>query len=803
MFPARRAPRLAALLILLSGFVRSAQAQPTPEPALESRPDESPAEADQAENTAELLAELRRLGTRTALSPDLLELARSLRSVVVTLDARVAEAIKRCRNVSSQGELDDLEYTWQRERGRFEPWKSRVDDSAKQLEAAERRATVIVEALASRRKSLADEQAAAVVLGALQTSQLQANSLRRELRERKSAVLRLQGHLIEAQASADLVLEAVEQHRPRLSSSFGRRASPLWKRPPDPAGVDEFPQRARDALEAAREFGASSVSRIVLHAGLGLLLALGFLIGRRNASPEALSASSLLTRPYSAALLCFALATPLFYPVPALVRAGLHVLVLFSALRHLQASEHLRLGRLAVAAPLILALDIVRRVAPTPNLETWLFLAELSTLLIAVFVGFPRPEPGIARGLRRLGSGLLLLASLALVVGYTSLSHLLGMAVLTAVFAGLVAAGATRVVADGVRTVFATPLAQRSNLIRDRGVLLEIWTRRILRGAALLLWLHLVSKALGVASDIARLALDLGSVGIKVGSVDVKVGEIATLLGSILLALVVARILRQVLRDDVLPRTPLVPGAQHAASTSAYYLVLVAGFFFALAAAGIAFSQLTFLMGALGVGIGFGLQNVVSNFVSGLILLFGRPVVVGDRIEVGGTLGIIERIGFRSATLRTYQGAELIIPNAELISTRVVNWTHSDERRRVDVDIGVAYGTDPERVIALLLQVGRQDERVIEEPAPLVLFLQHGSSSLDFQLRVWTDRFDDWVVLKSDLTRAINRTFVEQKIEIPFPQRDLHLRSLSEGAAKVLGGAGGERPGVGAPEKAQ
>jgi small-conductance mechanosensitive channel len=226
------------------------------------------------------------------------------------------------------------------------------------------------------------------------------------------------------------------------------------------------------------------------------------------------------------------------------------------------------------------------------------------------------------------------------------------------------------------------------------------------------------------------------------------------------------------------------------------YTLLFFGFLFALAATGIELSKLTVVAGGLGVGIGFGLQNIVNNFVSGLVLLFERPLKVGDAVQLQGidVWGEIRRIGIRASVIRTFDGAEVIVPNGQLISEAVTNWTFSDRRRRVEVAVGVEYGTDAQRVLDLLLQVAGSNERVLAAPPPLALFVGFGASSLDFLLRAWVADFDEGYTTRSDLTVAIQRALAEADIGVPFPQRDLHLRSMSPGVAQELRGStpGGE-----------
>ncbi len=231
---------------------------------------------------------------------------------------------------------------------------------------------------------------------------------------------------------------------------------------------------------------------------------------------------------------------------------------------------------------------------------------------------------------------------------------------------------------------------------------------------------------------------------------------------------------------------PLPRGVPAAVSKAVNYVILLVGFFLAIGAAGIDLSRFVVLGGALGVGVGFGLQSVVNNFVSGLILLFERPIQVGDRVQVGDLTGDVRHIGIRATVVRTREGSEVIVPNANLVSNEVINWTLSDPRRRIDVPVGVAYGTDPERVIDLLVRAAREHSDVLEQPAPTALFLGFGESSLDFSLHAWTAQSTNYPRVRSEVTLAVNAVIVEAGIEIPFPQRDLHVRSEDSAAGELV-----------------
>ncbi|MEJ2686549.1 MAG: mechanosensitive ion channel [Gammaproteobacteria bacterium] len=195
--------------------------------------------------------------------------------------------------------------------------------------------------------------------------------------------------------------------------------------------------------------------------------------------------------------------------------------------------------------------------------------------------------------------------------------------------------------------------------------------------------------------------------------------------------------------------------------------------------AGLEYKNLAIIAGALSVGIGFGLQNIVNNFVSGLILLFERPIRTGDWIVVGSTEGYVKRIRIRSTQIQTFDRADVIVPNSELISTQVTNWMLYDLRGRVRVPVGVAYGSDTALVKQLLLEAGGAHPQVITDgsaPEPVVLFLEFGDSSLNFELRIYIREIDMRLAVVSDLNFAIDAAFREHGVEIPFPQRDVHVR---------------------------
>lgn len=264
---------------------------------------------------------------------------------------------------------------------------------------------------------------------------------------------------------------------------------------------------------------------------------------------------------------------------------------------------------------------------------------------------------------------------------------------------------------------------------------------------------------------------------IHIGSITFSLWSIALFIIIIVISTFLSKVIQLFLQDEVLVKANLGRGFPETISMLVKYLIVTIGYFIAITSLGFEMSQLTIIFGALSVGIGFGLQNIFNNLVSGLILIFSRPIRIDDTIEINNMIGNVNSIGIRSSNVRTTDGAEVIIPNGNLISNEVINWTLSDQRRRIEVTVGVAYGSDVQKVSELLNTILQETDQVIKFPKPLVLFNEFGDSSLNFRLLFWTDNFSDWMLIKSNIMFKINDAFAKENIEIPFPQRDIHMRS--------------------------
>jgi len=410
-------------------------------------------------------------------------------------------------------------------------------------------------------------------------------------------------------------------------------------------------------------------------------------------------------------------------------------------------------------------------------------LLGLWTLSLALRV---RPESSTEepstwrKTFRKLGytaAGLLGIAFVGNIFGFTALAHFLLRGSYLAVYYILLLIAMALIVEAMWVALLRVPFVLKSNAVRRHVRTLQLRGIRVVRVLAVVAWFGQLLDVFGVFVPVTGWVRRVLNSQLHFGAIGLSLGGILAFFVTLWVAFMVSRFIRFVLEEDVMPRVELPRGVPRAINMMVHYTLVIVAFLLAMSAAGVDVGKLTILAGAFGLAIGFGMQNIINNFVSGLILLFERPIQIGDTIELGTLIGHVKRIGIRSSTIRSYAGAEVIVPNAHLVSNDVINWTLSDRRRRLLVSVGVTYGTDPERVLDILRTVAADHEKVLTDPTPWALFTGFGESSLDFELRIWVLQFDDGMQVASDVSVALNRALAEAGIEIPFPQRDLHFKS--------------------------
>jgi small-conductance mechanosensitive channel len=273
----------------------------------------------------------------------------------------------------------------------------------------------------------------------------------------------------------------------------------------------------------------------------------------------------------------------------------------------------------------------------------------------------------------------------------------------------------------------------------------------------------------------------------RIGQTQVTPASLLATLTILAITWLAARVFRKLVAEKLLGRAQVDPGVRYAIGRVVSYIIWVLGLILALEPLGINATTLAVFGGAVGVGIGFGLQDISKNFIAGLILLIERPIKVGDRIEVGKVVGDVVEIRSRATVVRTNDDIYLIVPNAEFVTTTVTNWSFRGHRVCFRFPVGVAYGSDPRAVERALLDVATKNEHVLKEPSPYVLFVGFGESSLDFELGCWTaEMLTRRGALRSQINFSIHEILKERGIKLPFPQRDIHIRS-AEGLERLVG----------------
>ena len=388
----------------------------------------------------------------------------------------------------------------------------------------------------------------------------------------------------------------------------------------------------------------------------------------------------------------------------------------------------------------------------------------------------------------RAGVALIGISLVADLFGYVKLAHFLGLACVYSAFVAVGVFTAVRVANLLLTIGLRSPMAERVAAVRLHREAIARWVPRVLQWIGVAIWVLSAIQLLGL-QDSLRASLD-SFLGFRIAGT----GSGATLggvLGFFVILIAgygIANAVRFLFREEVLRRFHMARGLPELITSIIYYLLMLMVVLAAVNAAGIELNKFTVLTGAFGVGIGFGLQNIINNFVSGLILQFERPVHIDDIIEVDTNIGKVTRIGIRSSTIATGQGAEVIIPNSYLISSKVTNWTLSESQRRRELPVGVAYGSDPNVVLKILREAAARHELVLTKPEPMVYFTGFGDSALNFELHFWVMQENNGLQISSEVALAAMEMFDDAGIEIPFPQRDLHVRSVDSAAAGLLQG---------------
>lgn len=715
-------------------------------------------------------------------------------------------------NLASAPALADLEHwhqRWKKLARQLTSLESQLSARAAMLDAEARRLGESAQLWTRTRDIARAEGAPDGILEDAGLTIAATESVAEAFSAQRNEVLILQSQVVDLLETVESTLSSMDVARERvLQSILVRDQPPLWRtafRSGEPSGAaDDLERWFTDTRAALGQYASQHPDRLWLHGFVGL--ALIWLVYRsrramvRNTQPEGDGAELVrdaarqaFESPVAGGLVLALLATSWFHPrAPSVLQDLSEILLVIPVILVLRplVGESLRLPLYALAG--FFLADQLREVSSDSGLlDRGFLLTEMAVaagglgwMLRGARLDRVPPEMVASRWLRLAGGwlrGALAVTLFSLVAGsagYMRIATLLGDAVLGSAYAALFLYAVVRVSEGVVGGLLRSNRLRRLHMVRRHANQIADRTATGLRIVAVASWAWWVLGMLAVRAPLGSLGNDLLEAPIGYGAVTFSLGGLLAFGITLLAAWWISRTINFVLAEEVYPRVTLPRGVPFALSTLGRYAILLGGFVIAVGALGFDLDRVTILLGAFGVGIGFGLQNVVNNFVSGLILLFERPVQVEDRVELVEVSGVVKRIGIRATTVRTWDGADVIVPNGTLISDRVINWTLADRLRRIIIPVGVAYGNDPHRVLQVLGEVPPADHRICHEPAPMILFAGFGESSLDFEVRVWTDQREDWIAVRSDVAMAVHDALVAAGIEIPFPQRDLNVRAL-------------------------
>jgi potassium-dependent mechanosensitive channel len=756
--------------------------------------------ADRAEESDRQLQEI---SSQLMPKGELLEAARKTEEQTKEIHERVLQTEDLLDGAPAPLELEDELRYWNSRSSEFTAERKSLTAQAAKLEGQ----TQMLEVKEMEWQATFDQfhniSGIKPILDRIQQVLNRIRTTRAQAQDHLNLMLTLQNQVSQQDQQISDTLLRVRQARERKRSSlFEPDSRPLWEsrelRQAEPS-APTFHHSFDRSLGTADEFWLGhKTAAFLLVLGYSLAL-LGtyklrrYVVGATEFESSA-KALQVLRAPFSVALLIGLMGTgEILTTAPLGIAFLFYLLYLIPVLRLLTPMLEPRMRSLLYLLSAFYAIEglyLLVQLPPVLRREVYALIVAVALAGIG-WLGRPSRLALLqmeARGLRILviRTGLvLLIGSLASnIFGYVSLAQVLGLIVLVGPFVAAALFCGARVLSLILITVLHTNWARA--LSEERRNAVERWSNRVLAVGALTLWLRAMLQLLTLYDPVKRIVLNLLESPIGTEKVNFTLGGTLTVLLILLVGYVLANAFNLLLQKFVLPRLPLQRGIPYAISTVTYYIFLFLIAVAALTAAGVELNKFTVLTGALGVGLGFGLQNIVNNFVSGLILLFERPIHVGDTVDVQGLVGTVRRIGARSSTVLTYQGAEVIVPNSNLLSNQVINWTLSSPWRRVDVPVGVAYGTDPESVIKLLLGVAKAHPDVLLVRPPTAFFLGFGESALNFELRFWCAQQDLWLQLRSEVAIAVNKAFCEAGIEIPFPQRDLHIRSMDASATESI-----------------
>jgi potassium efflux system protein len=733
---------------------------------------------------------------------DILIIKRKLPKFIHVLSNKRTSWVYNSLDKLTTRKLEQLSQEWNISLKKLNNWEKMLTNRSETLEEDHRQLEEMDNLWQLTSKSAIAGEAPEVIQKRVKSTLDKIKKINTRLSENMTLTLTLQDQISEQQLTIgkliDLIKDAEAQSRKQL---FARGSLPLWKAFQAEDDIlafgDKIRKSATNALQMNKVYFQANTGRLSLHIIIFAAL-FGFTIyfnrlNKRNRlfheTDETLKASAFfLSYPFSTALLISIFFSIWIYvPSPSAVSELLTLLLLIPVLRLVRGIFSSELRKLFYFLTGLFVLIILEGIVGNYPLLQRLLLFMVTIIAIPLFAWWLRPGSSIYQIKSRLSYTsalsfnivMLILMTFSLVtnaIGIFPIGHVVISGIMTIIYFSV----ALYVIAKVLDVLVALLVKRRSvqalHIVQTYAGQMERNAIFLIHLVIYFVWIRMMLRTFGVYQDVRDWFSEIVDDKWKLGTIEISPGAVFTFILILVIAFTLARVVQIILATEIFSRFKLPRGVPGAISILTRYTIIGFGFFLAISALGVNLGKFGLLAGAMGVGLGFGLRNIIENFISGLIIIFERPIEVGDTIEVGDVFGSVGKIGMRSSTIQTFDGSEVIVPNGSLITNQVTNWTLSDRQRRIKLPVKVAFGNDPHQVLELLIKVAREHSGVLDSPEPQAFFNGFGDNYLDFTLYYWLS--DNILQTKSEVALGIHDIIKSAGIDTPRPKGDFNLKIL-------------------------
>jgi small-conductance mechanosensitive channel len=752
-----------------------------------------------ATQAIQVSALIQKLNNQLEPSADILKIQQNFSGISSRM---MVDQQRTTKDLTAQPTLDTLQNEgnlWQKNQTLMTKWLDLMSQQANQLQSALTQLADLQKTWHLTLNSAKTAKTTKEITQQISAVILSIEDAQKKFEMQHSSTINLQGRIAGKLAQSNTVLSKIAQAQKTVIGSSNRWGLvpiwnvKLWGRAYG-HGFSRIHEISINTWLALKPYFSTPSSPISIHFGAFVLLSALFIMLRRKVNQwstnEIAAFTNVFDRPYTSAFIVMLLifSSP-YLSTPSIVQDLFGVLVVFAMISLTIPTINHRLKKGLYALGVLFLIDMVRHIfAGASLLDQLLIVSEsfigISLMLWTLFYGNLRISSIQAEDSKQLQFFRMVAIIILIILSVGLVSGVLGFVLLarllvSGIFIGAAMALTLSIIIKLLCGLLAYCLRiwplNLLNMVRHHRNFLEGRFYRILVWGAIVVWLIRVLDYFGLLQPALLLSKAVFAAKLERGSVSISLEDAFAFILTLWVAYLLSAIIRFVLDEDIYPRTKISRGVGYTASRILSYLILTIGFILGLGVFGIDLTKVTVLLGAFGVGIGFGLQNVVNNFVSGLILLFERPIHVDDTVEVANIRGTIRQIGIRASILRSRQGADIIIPNSQLISDQVTNWTFTDRYHRIELQVGVDYSSPPKKVIAVLSSVASAHPKVLKYPSPKAILTEFSDSSINYELRFWIDDPVHWAWYKSDVAVAVYEAIHEAGMSFPFPQREVRL----------------------------